>query len=185
MTRSGLLLACCLTLPTIALGNTETPYAGQETRAIASLSAEEIEGLRAGAGLGYAISAELNGYPGPRHLLDLADEIGLSAEQIAAIEAVFAEMNAEARTLGEARIAAEAALDDGLRGRARSMQAALDALVAEAGRADAALRAVHLAAHLEVKPLLSRHQIMMYNRLRGYGAGDQEGHGSHGGHGNH
>ena len=56
----------------------------------------------------------------------------------------------------------------------------LSDLTEAAGRIEAELRATHLAAHLEVKPLLTRHQIVTYNRLRGYESG---GHG--GGHGQH
>jgi len=40
-------------------------YAGQETRAIKSLSSEDIAELRRGGGWGMARAAELNGVPGP------------------------------------------------------------------------------------------------------------------------
>jgi hypothetical protein len=33
------------------------------------------------------------------------------------------------------------------------------------------LRAVHLKAHLAVRPLLTAHQVARYNALRGYGGG--------------
>ena len=49
-----------------------SPYAGQQARQVKALSKAEIEGLLAGRGLGYAKAAELNHYPGPRHVLDLA-----------------------------------------------------------------------------------------------------------------
>jgi len=39
----------------------------------AALSVEQIEQYRAGAGMGYAKAAELNRYPGPMHVLELAD----------------------------------------------------------------------------------------------------------------
>jgi hypothetical protein len=47
------------------------PYAGQDARDIKSLSAEDIAELRRGGGWGFAKSAELNGMPGPAHLLEL------------------------------------------------------------------------------------------------------------------
>lgn len=57
------------------------PYAGLETRQIKALSGEPVAELRAGEGMGLALAAELNGYPGPRHVLDLANQLGLTDEQ--------------------------------------------------------------------------------------------------------
>ena len=34
--------------------------------------------LRAGRGMGLALAAELNGYPGPAHVLELADKLDLA-----------------------------------------------------------------------------------------------------------
>ena len=86
-------------------------YAGQESRDIKSLSADEVQGLLAGKGLGYAKPAELNGYPGPLHVLELADRLGLSAEQRARTEALFASMQARAIEHGRALVEEERALD--------------------------------------------------------------------------
>ena len=47
-----------------------SPYAGEEARAIKSLSADDIAELQRGGGRGLAKPAELNGVPGPAHLLD-------------------------------------------------------------------------------------------------------------------
>ena len=49
-----------------------SPYAGQQTRAIKALSPEDLAGLLNGEGRGMAKAAELNGYPGPVHVLELA-----------------------------------------------------------------------------------------------------------------
>ncbi|MCL4744462.1 MAG: hypothetical protein KJZ83_03505, partial [Burkholderiaceae bacterium] len=57
-------------------------YVGEETRGIKALAPAEVDGLLGGKGLGFARSAELNGYPGPAHVLELSDELALSAEQI-------------------------------------------------------------------------------------------------------
>src|SRR6056297_1838494 len=64
------------------------------------LSADEVIGLREGRGMGLARSAELHSYPGPMHVLELADALDLSAEQRAEAERLRAEMLAEARPLG-------------------------------------------------------------------------------------
>lgn len=146
-----------------------SPYAGLETRAIKSLSAADIEELRRGSGWGLALAAELNGIPGPAHLLELRDALALTPDQTAAIETIFAEMQAEAIAAGERLIAAEAALefafaDGGLD------EARLRALVDAAAAARAELRFVHLARHLSMPPLLTEEQIARYGELRGYGA---------------
>ena len=158
---------------------TSQPYAGQDQREISSLSASDIDDLLAGRGWGFAKPAELNGYPGPAHLLEFADDLELTADQRDAIEAVRQRMETEAKALGIDYVAAEAALDDAFAANAIDAER-LAVLTEEAARIEAALRATHLAAHLEVKPLLTRHQIVTYDRLRGYGTGE---HG--GGHGQH
>jgi hypothetical protein len=153
------------------------PYAGLDGRDVATLPPERIEGLRSGAGLGYALAAELNGVPGPLHVLELADVLALDAAQRAAVEAIRARMLARAIPLGEALIAAESTLDAAFE--TGSLDAArLAQRTAEAGATDAALRAVHLEAHLETAPLLSRHQRVIYARERGYAAGSGHGGGN-------
>jgi Spy/CpxP family protein refolding chaperone len=146
-----------------------SPYAGFETRAIKSLSDTDIEELRRGGGWGLALAAELNGAPGPAHLLDLKDEIGLSADQVAAIEAIFAAMQADAIAAGERLIAAESAIEAAFRAGGLD-EATLKGLLNEAAAARSALRFVHLSRHLSTPPLLTPAQIARYNALRGYGA---------------
>ena len=58
------------------------PYAGQQDRVIKSLSQHEINGLRKGKGMGLAKAAELNHYPGPLHVLDEAEKLSLTNEQL-------------------------------------------------------------------------------------------------------
>lgn len=145
----------------------EQPYAGLESRAIKALAPSEVEDLRQGNGMGMALPAELNGYPGPRHVLDLAEELNLTRHQRHVTEQAFTQMKNHAEALGEQVIAAEQRLDalfaDGR---------ATEALVAEASAHAAALRgelrAVHLSYHLQMKALLSANQVERYNHLRGY-----------------
>ncbi|MEL6677997.1 MAG: Spy/CpxP family protein refolding chaperone [Pseudomonadota bacterium] len=166
-------------LGTSAMAETATPYAGQETREIARLSPQDVEDLLAGRGWGFAKSAELNGYPGPAHVLELAEALDLTTAQRGQVQAIFDRMNAEARRLGAALIDREAALDAAFES-GEIDAATLAALTAAAGEVEAELRAVHLAAHLDTTPLLSRHQIMTYSRLRGYASG--QAHGDHSSH---
>lgn len=163
--------------PAFAAGGV-SPYAGQEDRDLKALDREFVQGLRAGAGLGFAKPAELNGYPGPAHLLEDKSEIPLSPRQIEAIHDIFERMRADAIRLGEALIAAEIDLEMAFRN-GHIDQDQLSALTTTAGRARADVRARHLAAHLEAKALLRPEQIHRYNALRGYGM--PHGHGGHGG----
>src|SRR3712207_9323090 len=82
-----------------------------EAREIKALSPQEVADLRAGRGMGLALPAELNRYPGPMHVLELADPLDLSPEQRRRMEGLVEAMRAEARPLGEAVIAAEGARD--------------------------------------------------------------------------
>src|SRR6266566_2372668 len=77
---------------TASLAQTTSPYAGQEQRSIKALSDREISDLTEGRGLGLAKAAELNSYPGPLHVLQLANEIGLSDEQRKAADSLYANM---------------------------------------------------------------------------------------------
>jgi hypothetical protein len=52
----------------------------------------------------------------------------------------------------------------------------LQALVARSSEIEAELRTVHLTAHLKTKPLMNRHQIMLYSGARGYGSEHGGGH---------
>jgi hypothetical protein len=70
-------------------GHTHHGHGADGPRQIKALSAQEIEGLLAGEGMGFALAAELNGHPGPKHVLELASELDLSADQVAQVEAIF------------------------------------------------------------------------------------------------
>lgn len=155
------------------------PYAGEEQREIASLSEGDVTALLAGEGWGFAKPAELNGYPGPAHVLESADTLDLDADQRAAIAAIYDEMRAEAQALGRKYVETEAALDNAFASGSID-DAALADILREAAGVRASLREVHLAAHLRTRPLLRPHQRMVYQRLRGYAGNDN--HGSHGAH---
>jgi len=58
-----------------ASANQLSPYVGQEQREIKSLSPDEVKDYLAGKGMGLAKAAELNHYPGPAHVLELASQL--------------------------------------------------------------------------------------------------------------
>ena len=135
-----------------------------------ALSAEEMADLRSGTGMGMARPAELNGYPGPRHSLELANELGLTPEQIARTREVFELMRSDAVELGEVIIDKEAYLTRRF-AHSHIDDAALEALTLEIGKLRADLRFVHLSAHLRMKEILTSDQISRYDQLRGYSDG--------------
>jgi len=155
-----------------------SPYRGLEGRAIKALSEAEIGDLRSGAGMAMALAAELNGHPGPRHVLDLAAPLGLSAGQIAAVQSLFDTMREEASALGDAIVAGEAELEHGFRSASLDDER-LTALVQRIADLRGELRAVHLRRHLSTRALLDEHQLARYDRLRGYDGDRSHGHGHH------
>jgi len=144
-------------------------YAGQQDREIKALSPGELEGLRKGEGMGMAKAAELNHYPGPRHVLDLAEELGLTPKQKKATEALYRKMHRRAVRLGRSLIAKERELDRGFAAGTMD-EAKMNRLLEEIGALRARLRGAHLAAHLAQRKILTPHQVKIYDRLRGYGA---------------
>ena len=91
-----LLLVLAASLLTVAVLAAEMPYAGQQARTIKALSDDDIAALRKGEGMGMAKAAELNGYPGPVHVLTLATQLGLTESQQRDVTAIFARMSAAA-----------------------------------------------------------------------------------------
>lgn len=163
---------------------TDAPYAGMHERGIASLSDADIAALEAGEGWGLALPAELNGWPGPRHVLDMDAALGLTDVQRGQVERLFGLMQAEAQRIGGNYIDAEQALDAAFDDPSLD-PVVLAGLVVAATNALGELRMIHLAAHIETRQILTPEQIEMYNTQRGYGAGAHGGHANHGGHGAH
>lgn len=145
------------------------PYGGQHERAIASLSPEDLQGFLDGRGMGLAKAAELNGYPGPMHVLELEKELRLSPEQRQRVEQAFLRMKARATEIGGKYVAAERALDAAFRSGSADAST-IAAHVAEANRLLGEVRLSHLNAHLEITPVLTSEQRALYAELRGYGA---------------
>jgi Spy/CpxP family protein refolding chaperone len=165
----NLLLATLLftfSLPILAVEN--SPHVGQQKRNIKALSQHEITGYLNGKGLGYAKVAELNQFPGPKHVLELRKELDLSEEQIKQTQHIFDQMKVYAVALGEQFIAKEQELDKRF-SENNIDDESLALLLSEIGALKTKLRYVHLKSHLEQKAILSKHQIQLYDQLRGYG----------------
>jgi Spy/CpxP family protein refolding chaperone len=143
------------------------PYAGQQLREIKALSAQEQQDWLDGKGIGLAKTAELNGYPGPLHVLENAAALSLSATQREAAARLMAAHKADVKALGKQLIEAEQALDDAFR-RGVPGDSQVSRLTQEVGTLQARIRAAHLQTHLAQTALLQPEQVALYQRLRGY-----------------
>ena len=146
------------------------PYADLTARTIKALSEQEVADLASGNGMGFALPAELNGYPGPKHTLELADVLGLTEDQRTRTQALYDRMNAAARELGAALIEAERSLDQAFVDRQMDEGRLID-LTEQAGTLRTRLRAEHLRAHLQMMDILTNAQVHSYNMQRGYHSG--------------
>jgi Spy/CpxP family protein refolding chaperone len=128
--------------------------------------------------MGLALAAELNGYPGPLHVLEFANDLDLTSQQRAKVQELFAAMKAEALSLGERLIAQEAQLDKAFA--SKTITAATLAASTEAiGATHAALRQAHLKYHLFTTDVLTPAQVQRYAELRGYRGRVEHTHGPH------
>jgi Spy/CpxP family protein refolding chaperone len=168
MKKSILAVIVLAALGAGASAQSPQPYAGMQARQIKALSDQQVADLKAGRGMGLALAAELNGYPGPSHLLELSDQLGLSADQRARINGLFESMKAETIPLGESLIDREAALDS-LFARHTATWESVQAATAAIGEAEGKLRAAHLKYHLATISVLQPQQVQRYAELRGYG----------------
>jgi hypothetical protein len=150
----------------------QSPYAGMQTRPIKALSEQQMADLGAGRGMGLALAAELNGYPGPSHVLELADRLELTAQQRASVQALFDAMKAEALPIGAKLLAQEADLDRQFADHTVTPDS-LKAATAAVATTQGVLRQTHLKYHLETAALLNPLQMQRYAELRGYGNGDR------------
>jgi hypothetical protein len=164
-----IIVAVCFAVLLSGNSLAQSPYAGMQVRPIKALSDGQVADLKAGRGMGLALPAELNGYPGPSHVLELADKLNLTTEQKDRVQRLFDSMKAEAVPLGEKLLAQETALDQQFAGHSITLASLKDATVA-IGRTQAELRNTHLKYHLQTVQILSADQMQHYSMLRGYGS---------------
>jgi Spy/CpxP family protein refolding chaperone len=151
----------------VAWANPTSPNAGQETRDIKALAPEDVDAYLSGKGMGLAKAAELNGYPGPAHVLALATELDLSPNQKQRTKALFTSMEAKATDLGHALIEQERELDEQFASK-RATQESVAVTLQRIGDLQAKVRGVHLQAHLAQLEILTPAQVARYQELRGY-----------------
>lgn len=165
--KKFIIAAIISTLAFPLFANTNSPYVGQEIREIKALSQQQVTDYINGKGLGYAKAAELNQYPGPSHVLEAAKNLSLTTLQITHTKEIFDRMKEQASELGRLYIAKEQELDKSF-SRSTIDSDLLKILITDIGELQASIRYVHLNAHIEQKALLTKHQIKLYDQLRGY-----------------
>ena len=117
--------------------------------------------------MGLALPAELNGYPGPLHVLELSEQLQLTSDQRQLIRTLYEQMKMEAISLGQKIIAHEEALNREFVDR-KVTASSLASLTSDIGAIQGELRAVHLKYHLVTAELPTSEQARMYVELRGY-----------------
>lgn len=127
------------------------------------------EALMKGQGMGLAEIAETNNYPGPRHTLDLKNELGLTRDQLKKTEALEKVVASAALAKGEEIVLAEEELSKLFEAGTIS-EKVLRSKLEEIGKLRADLRFIHLQAHLRMKQILTPDQVKRYAELRGHEA---------------
>ncbi|MDH3942591.1 MAG: hypothetical protein OEV06_00650 [Anaerolineae bacterium] len=149
---------------------TYSAYASLLDTEIRGLDQATIEGYLAGEGLSQDLPAELNGYPGLRHTLDLTEELELTDEQLIQVQALFDGMQVKAMSLGEQYLQAYSELELAFREGSITVEY-LKSQLETIAAIEVELRFVHLSSHLATVQILTHDQIAQYNLLRGYADG--------------
>jgi Spy/CpxP family protein refolding chaperone len=166
MKRIAFGLLAALAAP--ALAQHMQGYTGMQARELKALSGDEVKQYQAGAGMGFALAAELNHYPGPMHVLELGDQLKLTPEQRDALHGLMDAHKADARSIGARLVEAERRLDRLFASKGVSAEnLRLGVRTAEELRGE--YRLAHLDTHRRTRDLLTAEQLALYDRLRGYG----------------
>lgn len=127
------------------------------------------DSLLSGDGMGLAAFAELNGYPGPKHVLVLKEQLGLTREQVNNTEQLLSNVLVSAKFKGQEIVDAEEEVNKMFEA-GNVSEKILRGRVERIGRLRGELRFIHLQAHLKMKQILSSNQVERYMELRGHEA---------------
>ena len=124
----------------------------------------EREALEMGQGFGMALAADRNGYPGPKHILELKEPLKLTPQQETAVTELMAGMKEKALARGREILAAEERLEEMFR--AGRSEAELREETYRIATLRAQLRWVHLETHVAARKLLTAEQLATYQQKR-------------------
>ncbi len=146
---------------------TQSHHSSESGNEIKAFTSVQINGYLNGEGMGLAKAAELNHFPEPKHVLDLANELKLSQIQIDSTKKIFGIMKERAVYLGNIIIEKEKQLDQLFSSGKVDVEFVRN-LVMEIAQYQGELRFTHLQAHIQPKDILTSEQILNYDSLRGY-----------------
>jgi Spy/CpxP family protein refolding chaperone len=115
-------------------------------------------------------AAELNGMPGPSHVLQMKNEIALTNIQEIKIKTLFENMKLKAIPRGNKLIELEKELNESFSNKTITKELLSQQLLA-ISKTRMQLRFVHLETHLLTPAILTNEQVKKYNQLRGYNLG--------------
>jgi len=149
--------------------NTPATAPGSSQAAHHAFLEQERAAIERGEGFGMALPADRSGYPGPKHILELKEQLKLTVEQQATVEKLFLAMKEKAIARGKEVLLGEERLEKMFAEGRPEAELREDSFRVASLRAE--LRWVHLEAHLAAKKLLTAEQLMTYRHLRWGGAG--------------
>jgi len=175
----GILLAWAASLAAATADNlpeadraaADAAAAAREGTGIPALSEGQQAAYLDGRPMWMASAAELNQYPDPHRVLELATALELTEEQQQVIAALAAETRAQAVDLGKEIIAQEQKLNR-IFAWHQATAGNIEDSVFEIGLLQALLRHTHLAAHIRTRELLTATQLARYVELQGQGSED-------------
>jgi hypothetical protein len=160
---TAILLLSCIAAAQAA----DSPHVGQEKRVAKGQSEKEAGDYLGGRGTDLSKVAEMNGYPGPGHVLEETQKLGLSAKQLEKTQRVYDSMTHSASRIGKAILHKEAELAS-LFAEQKATPENTERLLKELANLQADLRMVHLNGHLSMRQILSKPQIEKYSQVRGF-----------------
>jgi len=161
-----------LTFASFAIAQHQHPAPASSTAQAAhhAFLEQERQAIQRGEGFGMAMPADMAGYPGPKHVLELKDGLKLTPAQVASMEKLFSDMRAKAIDRGREVLAAEDRLGQMFREGRSADELREESFRIASLRAE--LRWVHLNTHLAARKVLTPDQLATYMALR-YGAEGQ------------
>lgn len=133
---------------------------------LSGVSEQEKEALLKGGGLGAGMIAMMNGYPGPKHVLEMGDELELTDAQRESIGTIYGKVKAESVKYGTELVEKDEALA------AMFTSGSVDTgdvekLAREIGELQGRVRAEHLNAHVKTYDALTPAQREKLSSMQG------------------
>ena len=147
-------------------GQAQGGMQGMDGGMLGGVSAQEKEALLKGAGLGAGMIAMMNGYPGPKHVLEMGDELGLTAEQRESIGKTYGKVKAESVEFGTELVEKDEKLT-ALFASGSVSTGEVEKLSREIGELQGRVRAAHLNAHVETYDALTPAQREQLSSMQG------------------